>query len=235
MLNSWIWTLWATAPNNMKSVQYLESFIRLLIFLSVISFALETEPVIQSKFSTGLYIFEVFTVGVFTIEYLSRIFISKKKLSYIFSFHGLIDLVAILPFYLSFAIDTRSLRIVRILKILKFGKYSHAMKRYVVALKSIKNELSVFCIIVFITLYVSAVGIYFFEKAAQPEVFGSVLDSFWWAIVTLTTVGYGDAFPITPMGKIFTSFIVIIGIAVVAVPTGLISSALATVVTDTKE
>ena len=216
----------------MKSAQYLEYFIRLLIFLSVIAFALETESVIENKFSTGLYIFEVFTVGVFTIEYLTRLFISKNKLSYIFSFYGLIDLIAILPFYLSFGIDARSLRIVRILRVLKFGKYSRAMKRYVVALKSIKNELSVFFIITFITLYVSAVGIYFFEKAAQPEVFGSVLDSFWWAIVTLTTVGYGDAFPITPMGKIFTSFIVIIGIAVVAVPTGLISSALTTVISE---
>jgi voltage-gated potassium channel len=219
----------------MKLVQCLESFIRLLILLSVIAFALETEPVIQSKFSTCLYIFEVFTVGVFTIEYLTRLFISKKKLSYIFSFYGLIDLIAILPFYLSFGIDTRSLRIVRILRILKFGKYSNAMNRYVVALKSIKNELSVFCIITFIAFYVSAVGIYFFERAAQPEVFGSVLDSFWWAIVTLTTVGYGDAFPITPGGKIFTSFIVIIGIAVVAVPTGLISSALTTVITHPKK
>ena len=203
-----------------------EYIIQILILLSLISFALETEPFFQKKLSNFFKYFEVFTITIFSIEYLARIFLAKKKISYIFSFYGLVDLIAILPFYLSFGFDARSLRIVRFLRILKLVKYNTAVERYAKAINSIKSELSVFCLSAFIVLYLSAVGIYYCEKNAQPETFGSIVDSFWWAIVTLTTVGYGDAFPITPLGKIFTSFIVLIGIAVIAVPTGLISSAL---------
>ena len=100
------------------------------------------------------------------------------------------------------------------------------MKRYSLALNSIRNELAVFSLSAMFLLYISAVGIYFFEKDVQPEKFGSILDSMWWALVTLTTVGYGDTYPITPLGKVFTSLIVVIGIAIIAIPTGLISSAL---------
>ena len=210
----------------------IENLIQILILLSVISFALETESSIRNKFSDAFLYFEIFTVTVFSIEYLSRTIFSKNRLSYIFSFYGIIDLLAILPFYLSFGIDARSLRVIRLFRILKFGKYGSAMKRYVLAIKSIRNELTVFSIISILFLYFSAVGIYFFEKDAQPDAFGSIIDSFWWAIVTLTTVGYGDAFPITPMGKIFTSLIVILGIAIIAVPTGLISSALTNAKSD---
>jgi voltage-gated potassium channel len=207
----------------MKIAEY---FIQTLIILSIIAFALETESSLQEKYSSFFNYFEIFTVIIFTIEYFIRILVSKKKLSYIFSFYGIVDLLAILPFYLNFGFDARSLRVIRIFKIFKFKQYNYAMKRYSLALNSIRNELAVFSLAAMFLLYISAVGIYFFEKDVQPEKFGSILDSMWWALVTLTTVGYGDTFPVTPLGKVFTSLIVVIGIAIIAIPTGLISSAL---------
>ena len=207
----------------MKIAEY---FIQTLIILSIIAFALETESSLQEKYSSFFNYFEIFTVIIFTIEYFIRMLVSKKKLSYIFSFYGIVDLLAILPFYLDFGFDARSLRVIRIFKILKFKQYNYAMKRYSLALNSIRNELAVFSLSAMFLLYISAVGIYFFEKDIQPEKFGSILDSMWWALVTLTTVGYGDTYPITPLGKLFTSLIVVIGIAIIAIPTGLISSAL---------
>lgn len=207
----------------MKIAEY---FIQILIILSVIAFALETESSLQEKYSSYFNYFEIFTVIIFTFEYFVRILVSKKKLSYIFSFYGIVDLLAILPFYLDFGFDARSLRVIRIFKIFKFKQYNYAMKRYSLALNSIRNELAVFSLSSMFLLYISAVGIYFFEKDVQPEKFGSILDSMWWALVTLTTVGYGDTYPITPLGKVFTSLIVVIGIAIIAIPTGLISSAL---------
>lgn len=207
----------------MKIAEY---FIQILIILSLIAFALETESSLQEKYSSYFNYFEIFTVIIFTIEYFVRILVSKKKLSYIFSFYGIVDLLAILPFYLDFGFDARSLRVIRIFKIFKFKQYNYAIKRYSLALNSIRNELAVFSLSAMFLLYISAVGIYFFEKNVQPEKFGSILDSMWWALVTLTTVGYGDTYPITPLGKVFTSLIVVIGIAIIAIPTGLISSAL---------
>ena len=207
----------------MKIAEY---FIQILIILSVIAFALETESSLQERYSSYFNYFEIFTVIIFTFEYFVRILVSKKKLSYIFSFYGIVDLLAILPFYLDFGFDARSLRVIRIFKIFKFKQYNYAIKRYSLALNSIRNELAVFSLSSMFLLYISAVGIYFFEKDVQPEKFGSILDSMWWALVTLTTVGYGDTYPITPLGKVFTSLIVVIGIAIIAIPTGLISSAL---------
>ena len=110
--------------------------------------------------------------------------------------------------------------------VFKLFKYNNAIHRLTDAFKSIKNELIVFIIGTIFLLYVSAVGIYYFENPAQPEAFKSVFHSLWWAVTTLTTVGYGDMYPITIGGKLFTTFIVFIGMGMVAVPTGLLASAL---------
>ena len=100
------------------------------------------------------------------------------------------------------------------------------MRRFVRALRLIREEFTLFLIITFILIFFSAIGIYYLEREAQPEVFTSVFESLWWAISTLTTVGYGDIYPVTAGGKIFTYFILIIGIAIIAIPAGLISSAM---------
>lgn len=204
-------------------------FIQILIIVSIVSFSIETLPDLNSSLQNVLSKSEVIIVIIFSIEYLLRIWISEKKIKYIFSFYGLIDLLAILPFFLSMNIDLRSIRIFRLFRIIrsfKLLKYSNAINNFRKAFKDIKEELILFFIASTLILYLSAVGIYFFENPAQPEQFKSVFHSLWWALATLTTVGYGDIYPITVGGRIFTYFILMIGLGVIAIPTGLIASAL---------
>lgn len=204
-------------------------FIQFCILISLISFSIETVKNLSEGTIIVLHWIELVTVSIFSVEYVLRIWLSKRKLGYIFSFYGLIDLIAILPFYLSVGVDLRSIRILRLMRlfrILKLANYSDAIKTFQRAYSHIKSELAVFGVFSVLILYISSLGIYIFENEAQPEQFGSIFDSLWWSIVTLTTVGYGDAFPITVGGKIFTSFIVVIGLGIIAVPTGLFASAL---------
>ncbi|MFD2551834.1 ion transporter [Bizionia sediminis] len=203
--------------------------IQILILISIVTFTLETILDLEPETRKILRGIETFTVLVFTLEYLLRIYVANKKLKFVFSFFGIIDLLAILPFYLAFGVDLRSLRALRFLRlfrIFKLVRYNRAMNHFTAAIKSAKEEILLFLFITLILIYFSAVGIYYFENAAQPEHFASIFDSLWWAIVTLTTVGYGDVYPITVGGKVFTFFILLIGLGIVAIPTGIISSAL---------
>lgn len=130
---------------------------------------------------------------------------------------------------MSFGVDLRSLRALRFLRlfrILKLVRYNRAIDHFTKAMKIAKEEILLFLFITLILIYFSAVGIYYFENEAQPEHFASVFDSLWWAIITLTTVGYGDVYPITMGGRVFTFCILMIGLGIVAIPTGIISSAL---------
>jgi voltage-gated potassium channel len=117
----------------------------------------------------------------------------------------------------------------RLLRILKLARYSGAIVRFQRAVALAREELLVFLGIAVMLIYLSAVGIYYFEREAQPEQFASVFHSLWWAVVTLTTVGYGDAFPVTLGGRMFTFAVLMAGLGIVAVPTGLLASALARV------
>ena len=215
--------------NDTKGGRIFDLCIQFLIVLSVVCFSIETLPDLDDSTIKVLKILEVIVVILFTVEYLLRIVLSEKRFKFIFSFYGIIDLAAILPFYLATGLDFRSvraLRLLRVFRILKLVKYSAAINRFVQALKSIKRELIMFFAMTLIMIYLAGAGIYFFENSAQPEAFTSIFDSLWWAIVTLTTVGYGDIYPITVGGKIFTFFILIIGLGIVAIPTGLFASAL---------
>lgn len=203
--------------------------IHLLIVISLITFSISTLPNLTVSEKAVLDSIELITVLIFTFEYLLRVLLSDRKLKYIFSFYGIIDLFSILPFFLSAQIDLRSLRTLRLLRLLRIAKlirYNEVVSKYKDAIIEIKSELILFLTFTLITMYLAAVGIYYFENPAQPEVFDSVFSSLWWAVATLTTVGYGDIFPITAGGKIFTFIILMMGLGVVAVPTGLLSSAL---------
>ncbi len=215
--------------NDNRMSRIFAFFIQALILVSIVTFSMETIPSLKPQTRTILQSIELLCVIVFTIEYLLRIFVADSKPKFIFSFFGIIDFLAILPFYLSFGVDLRSLRALRFLRlfrVLKLVRYNRAMNHFTRAIKSAKEEILLFIFITLILIYFAAVGIYYFENQAQPEHFSSIFDSLWWAIITLTTVGYGDVYPITVGGKIFTFIILMIGLGIVAIPTGIISSAL---------
>lgn len=206
-----------------------EYLIQALIVLSMISFAEETLPGLSDTTRKWLRGFEVVSVSIFTVEYVLRIFLCRPRWRYALTFFGVIDLLAILPFYIATGLDLRSLRafrLLRLFRLLKLARYSSAMQRYHRAFLIAKEELVLFGATALITLYLASVGVYYFENQAQPEAFASVFHSLWWAVVTLTTVGYGDVCPVTVGGKIFTFFVLIVGLGIVAVPTGLFASAL---------
>ena len=221
--------------NDNKLSHFFALFIQFLIILSIVTFSIETIPNLKPQTREILQSIELVSVLVFTLEFVLRIYVADKKLKFIFSFFGIIDVLAILPFYLSFGVDLRSLRalrFVRLFRLFKLVRYNKALKHFAKAVKIAKEEILLFLFITSILIYLSAVGIYYFEHDAQPEQFSSIFDSLWWAIITLTTVGYGDVYPITVGGRIFTFFILMIGLGIVAIPTGILSSALTRAVDD---
>lgn len=204
-------------------------FIQVLILVSVISFSVETLPQITPETHHWLYVIETCLVVAFTAEYLIRLFTASKPSKFIFSFFGIIDLLAILPFYvhLSFGfVSLRALRFLRVFRILKLMRYNKAITHFNLALKLAKEELILFVIAAMLLLYFSAVGIYFFENPAQPDKFTSIFSSLWWSVSTLTTVGYGDIYPVTTGGRIFTFAVLLVGLGIISVPAGIISSSM---------
>jgi voltage-gated potassium channel len=217
---------------NTRAGRLFDWSIQILIVISLICFSVETLPDITPAWHQIMRIAEIVIVVIFTLEYILRLIVSDRKVRFIFSFYGLVDLAAIIPFYLSTGIDLRSIRTFRFLRLFrafKMMRYSKAIIRFQKALKMVKEEMIMFMVLTVILLFLSGVGIFFFEHKAQPEVFKSIFDSIWWAIESLTTVGYGDIYPITVGGRIFTFFVLMIGLGIIAVPTGLIASALSRV------
>ena len=222
-----LWTI--LEDNTTKKGRYFDYFIQTLILLSLASFSLDTLPDLSEKTRLFLGFFEITSIIIFSIEYLLRIYVAKNPLKYIFSFYGIIDILAILPFYLNRVLDLRFLRAFRIFRVfraLKLMRYNKALSRFRLAFKIVREEVILFFLVTLVLIFITSAGIYFFENAAQPEVFKSVFHSAWWSIVTLTTVGYGDVYPITLGGKIFTFFVLMIGVGLVTVPAGLVATAL---------
>ena len=200
-----------------------------LIVVSAIVIAVETMPSLPDRARQVLGLVEIGILGLFAVEYLLRLICSTHPLRYAFSFWGLVDFIAIVPAILFLIPDmatVRALRLLRLLRILKLFKANRALDRIANAVWSVRAEFGIFLFIAITALYLAAVGIYHFENAAQPEAFSSIPQSLWWAVATLTTVGYGDVYPITAGGRIFTGAVLLIGIGVIAVPAGLITSAL---------
>jgi voltage-gated potassium channel len=216
-------------------------FLIALIAASVAAVILESIAEIEARYATPLFIFEVFTVAVFSVEYLLRLWSSvecdtelqstptRARLRYVTSFHAIIDLVAILPFYLLLfgvtgGIDMRFLRAVRLLRVLKLTRYSAAMNMVFITFRENGRALSAAFLILITVMLLAASGMYYFEREAQPDDFGSIPAAMWWAFATLTTVGYGDVTPITVGGKVFGALITVVGIGMVALPTSILAS-----------
>ena len=203
--------------------------IQFLIVLTMIAFSIETLPDLSPQTRSALALFEVVSVAIFSIEYVVRLYAAENRIGFITSFFGVVDLLAIMPFYLSFGIDLRSIRVLRLFRlfrVLKLARYNKAIHRFQRAIIIAREEIILFFVLSMIMLYLSAVGLYYFEHDAQPVAFASIFHALWWAVVTLTTVGYGDAYPITIGGRIFTFLILLVGLGVIAVPTGIITSSL---------
>jgi voltage-gated potassium channel len=212
-------------------------FLIALILLNVVAVVLQTVEPVERQFRGLLWALEVFSVTVFSVEYLARLWVCRLKskfghglwgrLRYALTPVALIDLLAILPFFISgLTIDLRFLRVMRLLRlarILKLGRYSNALQLISRILVSKKEELAVALAAVLSLLLVASSFMYFIENRAQPEAFASIPHTMWWAVATLTTVGYGDVFPITPVGKLFGSLIAIFCLGLFALPAGIVA------------
>jgi voltage-gated potassium channel len=209
----------------------------ILIVLNVVMATAESFNSFAEKHSVFLRRFEVFSIVVFSIEYLLRVYTATQKyekskfprLRYIVSAEALIDLAAVIPFYLPFVtvLDLRFLRIFRVLKIMrifKLGRYSEAMITIGRVLKKEKERLIATVFLTIIMIFVASTIMYYMENSAQPDVFPNILQTTWWAISTFTTIWYGDVYPITVLGKICGGVISLLGIMLIALPSGIICS-----------
>ena len=216
--------------HDTKAGRVFEWSIIILIVLSVLLLIVDSIPDLPKGIRLYLRSAEYIFLGIFALEYILRVLTAPRKSGYIFSFFGIVDLLALVPFILTMGtIDMRILRVVRLLRIfriMKLSRYDNAMVRFGDALMDMKEEFVIFLFASSLVLLISAAGIWHFEHEVQPDGFSSIISCLWWAIITLATVGYGDLYPITPGGKIFTSIIVMSGMGVLAVPAGLVTSAL---------
>jgi len=214
-------------------------FISILIISNILAVIFGTVENIRKTIPLFLYQFEIISVMIFSIEYILRIWTCTEnpkyhhwfigRIKYIFSFIALVDFFAILPFYLPFikGLDLRfirALRLFRLFRIFKLGRYSKALSTVGDVLKERKEELSVTFTVVVILLILSSSIMFYVEHESQPDVFTSIPATFWWAVATLTTVGYGDIYPVTILGRILGGVIAILGIGMFALPTGILGA-----------
>lgn len=209
----------------------------MLILFNVVAVFIDTLDLPQAAHN-AIAVFDVVSIALFTAEYILRIWTADllypdnpaaiARMKYVFSFMGLVDLLSIAPFYIpSSTVDLRILRLLRIfrlLRVLKLGHYSDSMALVGRVLKSRKDQLASSILVIMILIVIASVVMFDVEHEAQPEAFSNAFSSLWWAVATLTTVGYGDIYPITTLGKVISAVIALLGIGLVAVPSGIISA-----------
>jgi len=214
-------------------------FLIILIVLNVLSVIFETVQSFYNQYWTIIGAFEVFSVEIFTLEYIARLWVCnlddryrgavKGRLRYLISPLALIDLLAIMPFYLPLFITMdlrflRALRLFRLFRLFKLSRYSESMTMLGRIIKSRKEDLIITIFIIVIALVLASSMMYYAEHDAQPEKFDNIPDAMYWGIITLATVGYGDVYPVTALGKFFSAIIALAGVAMFALPAGIIGS-----------
>jgi len=239
-------TLAPAEPNNeaehqgvIRTSRIIDGFLIILIVLNVLAVILESVPSIEARFANAFLVFEFFSVAVFTIEYVVRIWSAveaseetrekpwRARLRYALRPLSLADLIAILPFYLGALInvDLRMLRALRLLRVLKLSRYSTSISLLLDALRDEARAIAAAIFVLSLLVLIAASFAYVAEHSAQPEAFGTIPDALWWAVITMTTVGFGDVVPITPFGRVVGGIIAVIGIGMVALPAGLLAAA----------
>ena len=231
-----IWNILENKTDD-KITRVFNNAMILIISLNIIAFILETENDFYENYKLYFYWFEIISIGIFTIEYILRIYTcnveSKYKVKfgriyYFFTPMALIDLLVIAPFFVSlFVADSRILRLLRLLRILRLlegFRYSKSLNKLIKVIETRSNDLISSIFLLLCLLIITSTGIYFTESHAQPDKFSSILSSMWWSVGTLTTVGYGDVYPITSLGKFFGSLSAIFGVGLFAIPTGILAS-----------
>ena len=228
-----------SADKDDPLTQYVDIALIVLISLNVLAVILESVDSIRQLLEVPFYYFEVCSVAVFTVEYLARLWSVidnpwhdnhahplHGRVRYVFSWFALIDLLAIAPFYLSMFIgaDLRILRALRLLRIFKLTRYSSAMTLLLMVFREESRTIGAAMFVSSLLMFVGATLAYIFEHAAQPEVFSSIPAAMYWAVITMTTVGYGDIIPITPFGKLIGAMIGVVGLGMVALPAGILAS-----------
>ena len=234
-----LWQILERGNSKDKISVYTDIFLISLIILNIIAVLLETVDSIYTLYKFEFLVFERVSTAIFLIEYILRVWVCieddkvKKKrakvfmrLKYMATWPAIIDLLAVLSGILPmiFDVDLRILRALRMLRLLKFSRYFKVMNLLLGVLKEEKQSFLAAMFLLTIAMLIASTGIYIFEKDAQPDKFGSIPEAMWWAVATLTTVGYGDVTPITPMGKLFGAVVTIIGIGTVALPSGILAS-----------
>ncbi len=217
-------------------------FIVTLIFLNVVSVIVESVKWIRTDFGDYFLVFEWFSIGVFSIEYLLRIWSITEnpkyhksitgRISYFFSFYSLVDLISFLPAFLPFFIKAdfrivRAIRLLRLFRLLKLSRYNKAFKQIKRVMETSREELVVSLFAVLTLLVISSSLMYFVENEIQPESFSSIPATMWWGVATLTTVGYGDVYPVTDLGRFLAGLMAILGIGIFALPAGILANGFA--------
>lgn len=214
----------------------------LLVLANVAAIILESDSHIQARFEAALDLFDACSITFFSLEYLLRIWTApdssrsgghplRSRLRYMASFHGVIDLLAILPFFLQTLVpglDLRILRVVRILRILKLSHYSSALEDLMAAIWAERDSFISALYLLALTILITSCLIHYAEHDVQPDKFGSIAESMWWSLVTITTVGYGDAAPVTAVGKLIGALTALSGVLTVALLSGIVASAFST-------
>ncbi len=209
-----------------------------LIALNVIAVVADTIPWISRKYGTSLSRFELLSVGLFSIEYLLRLWSSSSDPRFQHPFVGrfkytltplaVVDFLSIFPFYFPWLgvdlLPLRLFRLLRLVRILKLGRYSESLQLVGRVLRARKGDLASTGIVAIVLLLIAATLLHSVEATTQPDQFGTLPDCMWWAVVTMTTVGYGDVYPKTPIGKILGAFVAFIGIGMFALPAGILGA-----------
>lgn len=212
-----------------KQGKFFDVVLLVLILASIALVMLESVSAIDAKYHDIFYIGEWIITIFFTFEYIARIITVKKPFSYIFSFYGIIDFLSTIPLYLSFFIvgtnallTVRALRLLRVFRILKITRYVGESNKLTKAIKDSRAKISIFLFAVLIVCIIAGTLMYLIE--GEESGFRNIPVSVYWSIVTLTTVGFGDIAPVTPLGQLIAAIIMIMGYGIIAVPTGIVSA-----------